>query len=63
MNTYDCLADDSMRLSVFAANTGMLIASKVTATSIMDNEYIAFIAISPFLAVIVNIEIFAQKKF
>ena len=54
-NTYDCLADDSMRLSVFEACAGMLNASKATVATIMDFGYIDFIGCSPFVGVIVAI--------
>src|ERR1035437_3331560 len=49
LNTYDCLADDSMLLSIFDAYTGMLSASRATAATIITTSlYIVFIGTFSF---------------
>jgi len=42
LNTYDFLADDSMRLSVLEACTGALITSRAITAAIQAAEYIVF---------------------
>jgi hypothetical protein len=42
LNTYESLADDSMRSSISDARTGALSASRATAATSTDIEYIAF---------------------